>query len=1209
LEQHLTDDNIEELLRVGLSREPDLRNDRAVREDVLIHLQSCDICQSKVKAQETAMQRLALLRRRAPGELGPECPPDEVWVEFAAGVTDSENCLDHAANCDHCAPLLQQALADFREDLTPGEEAAIADLKSSSDGWQSTLARRLKNAAALDTNLSSPGDGWLSRIFRVFSLRGLSLASAVAGLLAIGIWLTFRLEKSRSPEGLIAEAYAEKRTLEVRIEGAPYVPLRQERGVDSAQSRMDRPALLKAEAQIAQKLQTDPNDVRWLEASGRASLLEGDQAGTDAAIQTLEKAQRLAPDNPSVSIDRASAYLLRGQFLDRTEDYGQAIQILGAVLASHRGGETAQFNYAVALEKHLLKRQSAQAWQTFLTQYPKSAWAPEARDHLARLQQEIREQESGSESPLKTLEQVAAAFQMHDDHQIVQIDDRIEEYQEFAIRYWLPKFFSAEKSDDKGAKDASSALIGLAHLLIKRHSDPWLNELLKADRRSPSVRQAVHLLADSVSQIETSDDSLAQNEASKALSLFRRSRVLPGEKRAQLVLVLAQQYEHRDAPCESMAQALLRDRSLKMYAWILAQIQLEDGFCASVSDRQALQAAQTGLAIAQAHRYPILILRATATETGLYSALGDTHRAWSAAATGLRTFWSGTYPRLRGYNALALMDEVNYPLDNWFLEAAILREAMPLVEGDPRTSMVAVEQARLGQTLMRTGDLDGAANSYQRAVLLLTISAPGPQRDALSAETELGFAKVDLNRNQVEASLSRLARIRPVFSKMPDDLLTCDFYETTGIAQFRLNHILEAEEDLNSAIQIAEKGLRQVDTDEERWKWSHQHERVYRALVELKLRNDPRQALLDWEWYKSAALRGKNAPTSRQPADNDGLPIAGDTTLMFPPLNGGAALISFAVFPHGYAVWVWDQGGVKEKWVPIEASELASQTTRFMEECSDPRSDSAELLKEGAILYKELVLPIEPWISGQHRLILEPDGVLRTLPMGLLLDSGGEYLSDRYAITFSPGIAYLNQSRKWSGISAASDALVLGNPSVAGWAPLPDAAQEANAVASSFNHPHLVVQDSIFQTDLPYEIAQADIFHFSGHANASVASAGLVTGNLKIFASDQLGAVSRSHMQLVVLSACSSSRGTTGFFDDDDSLVRRMLGARVPEVIASRWMVDSASTALLMKVFYSGLLAGKQPSQALNSAVRSVRSMPEFSHPYYWAGFSVFGRS
>jgi CHAT domain-containing protein len=240
---------------------------------------------------------------------------------------------------------------------------------------------------------------------------------------------------------------------------------------------------------------------------------------------------------------------------------------------------------------------------------------------------------------------------------------------------------------------------------------------------------------------------------------------------------------------------------------------------------------------------------------------------------------------------------------------------------------------------------------------------------------------------------------------------------------------------------------------------------------------------------------------------------------------------------------------------------------------------------------------------------VEPDGALKTLPFGILVDSHGKYLGDRFSVTISPGVAYLSRSRQWRGLNAASTAVIIGDPKTQGWIPLPDAAQEARAIAASFDHHLLLMSDSSFVPDLTSDIAQADIFHFSGHAQVSIESAGLITGSLKIFDPAQLNAIRRGRTQLVVLSACSSSRGRTGFFDDDDSMVRRLMGARVPEVLASRWTVDSAATTVLMKGFYSELLAGMPPSEALNSATRTVRARSEFSHPYYWAGFSVFGRS
>jgi CHAT domain-containing protein len=74
-------------------------------------------------------------------------------------------------------------------------------------------------------------------------------------------------------------------------------------------------------------------------------------------------------------------------------------------------------------------------------------------------------------------------------------------------------------------------------------------------------------------------------------------------------------------------------------------------------------------------------------------------------------------------------------------------------------------------------------------------------------------------------------------------------------------------------------------------------------------------------------------------------------------------------------------------------------------------------------------------------------------------------------------------------------------------------------------------------------------------------------------------------------------------------MVRRLMGARVPEVVASRWQIDSTATSRLMNEFYRNLIAGDTVSDALTTASRNLRTEPGFAHPYYWAGFSAFGRN
>jgi CHAT domain-containing protein len=98
-------------------------------------------------------------------------------------------------------------------------------------------------------------------------------------------------------------------------------------------------------------------------------------------------------------------------------------------------------------------------------------------------------------------------------------------------------------------------------------------------------------------------------------------------------------------------------------------------------------------------------------------------------------------------------------------------------------------------------------------------------------------------------------------------------------------------------------------------------------------------------------------------------------------------------------------------------------------------------------------------------------------------------------------------------------------------------------------------------------------------------------------------------MRLVVLAACSSDYSGNGLWGPE-SLVRALLAGKVPNVIASRWDVDSQSTGELFKSFYTYLSQGETPAQALQHARHTFRKAhPERTHPYYWAGFYLTGKA
>jgi hypothetical protein len=143
LELHLSNDQIEKILRPGSIEESD--SDRRIRHAAQSHLETCESCRAIVRTHEQVMQRLAFLKSATPMAPDRECPPEQVWFDLAAktDLEDSEMYLRHATVCDHCGPLLRQAVGNLADELTSDEERLIASLTSTSPEWQTQMAARL----------------------------------------------------------------------------------------------------------------------------------------------------------------------------------------------------------------------------------------------------------------------------------------------------------------------------------------------------------------------------------------------------------------------------------------------------------------------------------------------------------------------------------------------------------------------------------------------------------------------------------------------------------------------------------------------------------------------------------------------------------------------------------------------------------------------------------------------------------------------------------------------------------------------------------------------------------------------------------------------------------------------------------------------------------------------------------------------------------
>ena len=373
--------------------------------------------------------------------------------------------------------------------------------------------------------------------------------------------------------------------------------------------------MLEAEALIARGLQKEPSSSVWLQAKGRADLLEGNY---DAAIQSFQKALEIEADSTSLQTDMASAYFQRAERAERASDYGKAIELLGAVLVKNPDDPVARFNRALINEKMFLYRQALEDWEHYLRLDPKSEWANEATQHVNNVRQKINEQTRNATEPL--LDPAAFVNQANESENALK--GRSEDYLDTAVREWLP---IAVKDGAKGTA-TTQALVRLAAMLRDAHQDPWLSDVLTTPS-SESFSSAVLALADAANANATGDFVRAGSSAIRAQQLFQAVGSQAGSSRAQLESVYALDRSGQSKQCLSSSDLLARN--IGGYRWIEIQLFMERSNCLSQMGRfsESQRALETSLDLARKAGYGTVSLRALGLAAALQTDQGNTSAA------------------------------------------------------------------------------------------------------------------------------------------------------------------------------------------------------------------------------------------------------------------------------------------------------------------------------------------------------------------------------------------------------------------------------------------------------------------------------------------------------------------------------------------------------------------------------------------------------
>lgn len=1042
--------------------------------------------------------------------------------------------------------LCRQQLHEFEQFLADCDNPPASDLTSE---WRE-LQRRIR---ARKVVMLAPKWG--------------SIAAGLALVCGLG-YVAFRMF-TPSTASLLAQARREQPNSEYRIAGADYAPVSQQRAGRSAFGLP--PSLFKAEARLADQILARPGDPEVLRLQGEAEMIARD-AGN--AVNALRKALDARPQDPRILADLGAAYALRGEVENQFGDYTSALEYLSQSLRLQPRSPEPAFNRALVLERLLLKDQAIRAWESYLKLDSSSLWAREARKRLLELQQEMKKRAAAVRGILEDPEKFLAAASAPLDAEAY--------LTRVAVVDWLPRAAASEPS--------RQAVQVLATLLKQRNRDSWLADVAASGwDRHGTVGFAQLSEARKLNQSGSADSALQL--ARQAQASFRLAANQPALLWARYEEVLSLHNLIRSADCLELARRLRGGLESRAYPWLRSRAQIEIGVCAMRLGKlgEADAALQRAVDSSEAAGLGETSLRARnmyldcLRDTGRHSAyLIQAHAA-------LHDFWSGAYPAIHYQQTVDRLKEIASEAGQQQAALWLARSALWAALERPKNKQVE-EAAQAGLAVAaQAADEPDESRSHLEIANLLVANLPA----AFQMEPGIALAWLDLDRHQAAPALRRLEKMRRAVETDATISIEIDFAAALGEAYRQSGALGPAIEAYRKSIEKGAQQLASLTSERDRAGVLQTIQTSARGLVAATLATaGPADALREWRKFRQLDAL---AAAGRQPAPAD-------------------AQLSCIRLPGEYACWL-ARGDrmIAFNRIAADLRDVDTVAARLHRETSAP-SDPDLLRKNGRRLYQWIVQPFAAQLGGETVLSFELDGGLAALPVSVLVASDGAYLGERIPIVLDSG-----SGAKRPDVTRDAHVLVIANAAATGasvvdFPPLPDSLNEAEVIRAAFRATSVFEGREATLDALAQFLPHVEIVHFAGHGYVSSDPVSLLMAprdsshaEYELVGPEEIRKQDWSRCRLVVLSACGTAPDAPAGPMNPESLVRSLLHAGAARVVASLWNVDSKATAEFMGAFFRSIAQGQSAAVALRAAQRTVKSHPEWSHPYYWAAFQLYG--
>jgi tetratricopeptide (TPR) repeat protein len=1147
------------------------------------------------------------------------CPELSAWLALLgveAPQTDGkektkiEMLLAHAAQCGACAEKLHLLTAD----ATAEETVELEKLSSATPEWKHDLAAELARTPRRTGN---------SKKTRFYLWSGVGLAASLLMAVGTGLWW----QHANTPERLLAEAYTHDRIFDLRMPDAGFADVKPQTHLRGGAAGHESARLLDARARIERQLENAPEDAHWLQLEARADILEEKY---DPAIDILDRLLAAGPVTSGLLVDDAAAYFQRGSSIGSENDRTTALEYLRHADELAPGDPVVLFNEAVAMEDRGQVMNAVETWNRYLRFERDPKWLADGRRRLQALEQKLNQMkthQSRMEQHLAT-PQAMLALAVNPDA-LGAID---EELSSTLLPKMLNPAFPMPVDCSRGSpctaacpencRAARTLLHALAASLERNHQDPWLTQLLLPDSLPPHFLKsnleyirAIRLLALAINADVKGDYLMAQQETFKAGPLFHRLGNAAGEDRAQVERSYALLRSSNLRGCYAVAHPLLgRDRQ---FAWIQIQDLTQEIICdphpGSVQEENP--AFLNAERLAEERKYALLELRARIMLGSAAVDTGDTEAAWRDGMATVRRYYSGDYPPIRLYATLSGLYEVEHATPWLRVALATQREVVGVLEFTPSRALIPTERLNLAAAAIRAGAITEAQEQVKQAQAELAANGGEMSIQGFLAENENAMAKLYLERHDLAAASRMLDSAIRHMDGENNSYHRREYAVARGQLELAEGHPEAAERTVRDALLDEERlaGTGGADSIV----LAQQDRELYAVLagVWLAQGRSGTDILALWERYRLRIL-GEAAPV----CPNKGLDCLKPRVAEALGRLGNTRLLGQIVLLDRLLLYRATAQCVEWKEVPVSRQDLLAAAAPLEFAVSSPATPMAVVdraaHKVGGILLGQL--DANESGGGNSELLLEPDPLLGNLPWPSVEADAGP-IGLHFNLEESPSLLLGDDTAGRATQPSPGRPLIVGASVASGGNPfLPEVLDEAKVVARFGNDPNLLLASDATAQEVATRLATATTFHFAGHAAQQDGGTRLLLAPGKTGAKDAGfekpyldSAVFRKHppraARLAVFSACSTGKKEEGWNHGMGDIVDTLAALGVPDVVATRWQIDSGSAVPMMDAFYGGLAKGLTVPQALTSARQTLIRDARYRHPYYWAAYYASG--